>query len=302
MTCFSIQNFSFSAAIACFLLAFAPLSVSAQTDAGTPETVEGQEEELAKSIGPIVLELFTTTDCSACALADRMLYDTMLKDKDIIALSCKVTDLSDATVEGIADPRTVIKKQSGPMDPCILRQWAFRAGRTDTNVTIPAFIFNGQELVRMHDMNYFMKILKAYHYKSRNKSLQAFLSWKDQDTITVHLPEDPNIEKNPRSASVWIVRYKDIVVEKVEEGINKGRVLRFSNVIQDTKHIGKWHGHMRSMDIDVPPPQGGKERGGYVILVQELMGSPVLAAGKLEDYPHPNDKKKAPPVNAAPKQ
>jgi len=74
--------------------------------------------------------------------------------------------------------------------------------------------------------------------------------------------------------------------------MNKGRVLRFSNIIQNSKHIGKWHQQMRVLDIDVEPPQGGKDRGGYVVLIQEMMGEPILAAGKLVDYPHPNDIKK----------
>lgn len=313
MTCFSIQKTLVFTALAGVFLCLAPPLARAQ-DASRPmdpevsaeikkledEDKRKKDELIGKVDSPIVIELFTTADCPACIFADRVLYDTM-KNKNVIALSCKIYDMSELRTKsyhnqnpGERAAEEQVQKQTGPMDPCIFRQWAYRSGSgsSDVQISIPTFIFNGDELVVGQDMRYYNTVLNGYGYASRNKTLEVFMRWKDKDTITIHLPEDPKAQKVKRSASVWIVRYKDMVVERVDSGLNKGRVLRFSNVIQDIRHIGKWHQQMRSIDIDVPAPQGGYERGGYAVVVQEMMGSSILAAGKLVDYPHPNDIKK----------
>lgn len=311
MTCFSILKSSLFAVGAGFILSLAPVSAFSQTVQPPQEEIDKikaedkrkEDEEAGKVDSPIVVEVFTTADCTACVFADRILYDTM-KEKNVIALSCKINDLSELRstdyrkndIEETAEDLEAekLKKQDGPMDPCVFRLWAYRSSKsaTDTKITIPTFVFNGEDKVNAEDSGYFTQTLNSYGFSNKNKTLEVFMRWKDKDTITVHLPEDPKAGEVKTSASVWIIRYKDMMVEKVDQGMNKGRVLRFSNIIQDIRHIGKWHSQMRTINVDVPAPQGGKDKGGYVILVQEMMGDPVLAAGKLADYPHPNDVKK----------
>lgn len=245
----------------------------------------------AKTEAPIVVELFTTSDCSACVFADRMLYDA-LQNKKVIGLSCHIKDMGalKANEGERADSKTFT---DGPMDPCIFRQWAYKGGRNakDVSLNIPNFVFNGTDQVGSESLNFFDRTLDSYNYAHKNKTLEVFLKWKDDDTVTVHLPQDPKNGTEEMNASVWIIRYKDMAVEKIDTGINAGRVLRFSNIMQDIKHIAKWHGNVHTLDVDVEKPQGGKERGGYVVMVQEMMGEPVLAVGKLPDYPLPNDAK-----------
>jgi hypothetical protein len=196
------------------------------------------------------------------------------------------------------------------MDPCVFRYWAYETG-PGSNVTdlgIPSFFFNGDEQIKTADLTFFDQTRASYSFARNTDLLEIFLTWKDEDTITVNLPNDPISKDKGVNAGVWIVRYKDMDVQKVESGVNAGRVLRFSNIIQDTRHIAKWRGQERTIDVDVEKPKGGKERGGHVILVQEFMGSPILAAGRLADYPMPNDikpksvkpKVAAPPVAETP--
>lgn len=271
----------------------------AQDEPNAYERERAETIEAKKTDGPIVIELFTASDCTACILADRMLYDAM-KDKQVIALSCHIKDLS--SLQNSPDARAKTETTDGPMDQCVFRQWTYESGRTDSDVSIniPMFKFNGEAEMGVDSMPAFLSTLNAYHFTGRNDALEVFMQWKDKDTITVGLPQHPRSPKQKISGSVWLVRYKDMEVQKIDEGQNAGRVLRFSNIIQDIKHIGKWHGDVRSIDVDVEAPKGGKDRGGYVILVQEMMGEPMLAAGKLEDYPMPNDLKKSAPASAAP--
>lgn len=298
MTCFSIEK-TFLIALLSLGILLPHTAVRAQ-EAAAEKSREWQERDKKneKTDAPIVVELFTATECSACIFADRMLYDAM-KRKNVIALSCHIKDLSALHQRDEKDKGDLGARSEGPMDQCVFRQWSYRSGGTnqkDVTLSIPNFVINGYDRVGADSAGAFEQMLNTYGYAYRNKSLEVFMRWKDDDTITVHLPQSPK-ENAVINASVWIIRYKDLEVERVDSGINKGRVLRFSNIVQDVRHIGKWHGQTRSLDIDVPKPPGGDDRGGYVVLVQEMMGEPVLAAGRLADYPVAGEKK---PAAAAP--
>lgn len=287
MTCFSIHK-SFLLAILLALIFSTAAHANEQAD-------EDEAQILASNTvdSPIVVELFTAADCTACVLADRMLYDA-LQNKNVIALSCKVEDgkfLSDKTAN---------EDQTGPIDPCVFRQWTYRnhSSRRATTVTLPQIIMNGQESLVGLTLQRFYRRLELYKYSYLNKTQEVMLRWKDADTISINLPHSNSRRQNTKG-SVWLIRYKDMEVHKISEGVNAGRVLRFSNIIKDIKHVGKWHGSARTIEVDVPKPQGGKERGGYAVVVQELMGAPIVAAGKLEDYPLPNDIKREAPKKPA---
>lgn len=255
--------------------------------------------ELQRVDSPIVVELYTASDCTSCIFADRMLYDAS-QEKNVIALSCHITDLDSVDKNG--KPQGVAKP--GPMDPCVFRQWTYSAKQIMSNpeevsMKIPTFIFNGDDRLGAHDMDYFPAALNAYRYAPKNRTLEALVRWKDNDTLSIMLPEGvKRRKKQVINASVWLVRYRDMKVEKINEGVNKGRVLRFSNIISDIKHIGKWHGAVRTIEVDVPTPLGGKDRGGYVVLVGEMLGERIMVAGKVSDYPMASDLNKPAPAPA----
>ncbi len=307
MTCFSIQKSLVLGLFTAITLAVAALAGPSTAFSQTEDSIQSQTEEMGKfarkmenknqgnlipTNAPIVIELFTTIDCSACVFADRVLFDA-LKNKNVIALSCRVDDVSDISSE----TGEVMKETSdGPMDPCTFRLWTYQPQRNerDIGMSVPNVIFNGNARLGIADLANFNSTLAMYGYEDWNKSLEVFMKWEDEDTITIHLPQALDYERENRNASVWLMRYKDIDVVKVDKGINKGRVLRFSNVIETSRHIAKWRGVTRVVKVDVPRPQGGKLRGGYAVLVQETMGDPIIAAGKLADYPLPQDRKKIP--------
>ncbi len=256
-------------------------------------------KELQRVDSPIVVELYTASDCTSCVFADRMLYDAS-QEKNVIALSCHITDLD--TVDKKGTPQGSAKP--GPMDPCVFRQWTYSAKQIMNNpeevsMNVPTFIFNGDDRVRPRELDYFSAVLNSYRYAPKNRTLEALVRWKDNDTLSIMLPESvKRRRKSVINSSVWLVRYRDMKVEKINEGVNKGRVLRFSNIIQDIKHVGKWHGAVRTIELDVPPPQGGNDRGGYVVLVSEMLGERITVAGKVSDYPMASDLNKPTPAPA----
>ena len=239
-----------------------------------------EASQAKESTNPVVLELFTASDCSACIFADRMLYDAM-KHKNVVALSCHIKDFSDSG-EDSGKP-----KVESAEDPCSFRHWAFKSGRKsrDIKLVLPTFYFNAESETTGSNFVYFNTLLKGYTTGSRSTVIRAAMTWKDGDTVSISLPEVQPEGDKPINASVWIVRYKEMSVEKMDTGVNKGRVLRFSNIVQSITHVAKWHGEKRTIETDVAVPLGGKERGGYIVLVAPYLGAQYLAAGQLKDYP-----------------
>ncbi len=285
MTLFSIHKiFIMALFVGVFGLVGAPQKSHAQI-ADLKDQIKDAENQINKlkdlkektpvqNNDPIVIELFTAPDCSACIYADRLLFDAM-KNENVIGLSCYI------------DGRKESIKDDGAIDQCIFRQWAYSKGARSNygQLATPQFVFNGDESLSSANMSRFDEVMngRSRGYDTRVNSV--FMEWKDENTIRINLPDSNKRDSKKAPASVYLIQYKNMMVEKVEDGPNKGRVLRYSNVIKKIDHIGKWYQKERIMDVDVEVPLGGKEAGGYVVLVQNMLGERVLAAGKLSDYP-----------------
>lgn len=229
---------------------------------------------------PIVIELFTATNCSACMPADRILYD-IAKQPNVIALGCHINYWDEHT---LGDPTG--------LEACTYRQWAYRSSGMfgGTNIKVPHFMINGIYSVDNSKTRLFYNRL-AQAKESRHKPDLVFMEWVDQDTLRIHMPESSREVNEDDSFSVWLIRYQDHVIKKVDEGQTAGRVLRFTNVVKNAKHIAKWHGKVRTIEVDVDKPPGGVERGGYVTIIHQINGSEIVAAGKVADYKAADEKK-----------
>ncbi len=223
---------------------------------------------------PIVVELFTATNCSACMPADRILYD-ISKEKNVIALGCHINYWDEHT---LGDPTG--------LEECTYRQWAYRSSGmlAGTNVKVPHFMINGIYSVdNSHTRLFYSRLQQAKRSKIHRPAL-VFMEWVDEDTLRIHMPNANRKIDSRDSFSVWLIRYQDHMIQRVEEGQTAGRVLRFSNIVRGAKHIAKWHGTMRTIEVDVEKPIDGPERGGYVTIIHQINGSEIMAAGKVPDY------------------
>lgn len=237
---------------------------------------------------PIVVELFTATNCSACMPADRILYD-ISKMKNVIALGCHINYWDEQT---LGDPTG--------LEECTYRQWAYRSSGmlAGTDVKIPHFMINGAYSVdRSHTRLFYNRLAQAKK-STVHKPGQIFMEWADEDTLRIHMPNANRKIDTRDSFSVWLIRYQDQTIQRVNDGQTKGRVLRFTNVVKGAKHIAKWHGKTRVIDVDVDkPPADVGERGGYVTIIHQVNGSEIIAAGKVDDYKvKPEGPKKAVPA------
>lgn len=238
---------------------------------------------------PLVIELFTSSNCSACMPADRILYDVS-KQKNVIALGCHI-DYWDK--ETLMDPTG--------LEECTYRQWAYRnSGRlSGGKIRVPHFMINGEYSIGRSKTEIFYHFLTNVKNMPTPKPSFIHMKWKDKDTLLVEMPDANRDIREKDSFSVWLIRYQDYLIQKVSQGDTAGRVLRFTNVVRDAKHIAKWHGERRTIEVDVPMPAGGKERGGYVTIIHEINGSEIVAAGKVPDYKIRKKKKEAPKTKDA---
>lgn len=229
---------------------------------------------------PIVVELFTATNCSACMPADRILYD-IAKMPNVIALGCHINYWDEHT---LGDPTG--------LEECTYRQWAYRSSGMfgGTNIKVPHFMINGVYSVDSGKTRLFYNRLTQAK-EAKNKPAQIFMEWADEDSLRIHMPAANRKIGENDSFSVWLIRYQDYMIQKVDSGQTAGRVLRFTNVVKGAKHIAKWHGKVRTIEVDVDKPPGGAERGGYVTIIHQINGSEVVAAGKVADYKSEDAKK-----------
>lgn len=223
---------------------------------------------------PIVVELFTSTNCSACMPADRLLYD-IAKVKNVIALGCHINYWDDQTM---MDPTG--------LEECTYRQWAYRSSGMmgSTSIRVPHFMINGIYSVdNLHTRQFYERLNNAKLSETHKPAL-VYMEWKDEDTLSINMPNANRKIDDRDSFSVWLIRYQDYMIQKIDSGQTAGRVLRFTNVVREAKHIAKWHGVQRAIEVDVDKPRGGAERGGYVVIIHQINGSEIIAAGKVPDY------------------
>jgi hypothetical protein len=82
--------------------------------------------------------------------------------------------------------------------------------------------------------------------------------------------------RGPRGgAEVWLVRYRvDPAEVSVTEGENRGKAVRYHNVVRELDRLGVWNGHARTY-LEPQPSEGDLKSA---ILVQGKSGGRILAA------------------------
>ncbi len=256
-----------------FFCVFLTFGIGTHVRAAIEDTTEGAWID---ENHPVIIEVFTSSNCSACMIADRILYD-IAKNPNVIALSCHVKYWDENT----------LNNPTG-LEACTYRQWAYKsAGRMDSaDIKIPYTVIDGANQINNNRLHVFYERLLAIRENALFHPLWVDLRWGAKDKVLVTLPQAPRgfrIDLQD-SFSVWLIRYQDYMIQKVRDGDDQERVLRFSNVVKKAKHIAKWHGESRTIEVAVPEPPQDNERGGYVVLIHETNGSDIYAAGKLSDY------------------
>ncbi|MAM34166.1 MAG: hypothetical protein CMH28_03735 [Micavibrio sp.] len=190
---------------------------------------------------PVILELFTSQNCSSCPPADRYLTELSQRN-DIIAISCHV---------GYWNHLGWVDKLSLP--ECARRQRGYGRRLERGRVFTPQMIINGNKsFVGHHKADIGLEIRK----QERNEDLyRADLSYQPQNhTVTYRLPELPAGRQGVYELALYAI--KDKVREDIESGENRGKTVLYTQVALALDYLPNWNGKFLSKTITYPLPPG----------------------------------------------
>lgn len=213
-----------------------------------------------------VLELFTSQGCSSCPAADALL-GKYAADKNVIALSFPV-DYWDYL--GWKD--TLAKPKFSA------RQKYYAKERGDGRVYTPQVVING----RTHAVGSSADAINAAidstakEFAASRVPVKIVLGHKHLVVETGDAPAGSAV----REATIWLAMVHPEADIKIERGENRGKMVKYINVVRELNPIGVWTGKAASYEISreaVAEP--GNEM--CVVLVQVGKAGPIIGAASV---------------------
>lgn len=227
---------------------------------------------------PILIELFTSTDCLNCIFADSQLYK-LSKENRVIALSCHIDGFIGK--EGYSDHIANICSNR-------LHYYFESFGIRGDEIYTPQMTINGGIPFFAGNERDMETYLRSYMRMYTPLTIDIAYTEEDQSGIQFTIPDGLASHTNySKSFNVFVIRYQDSAVIKVqnEKLGSKERVIRYTNMLQDIQHVGLWYGEKKTFTIDLSsfPQAIRSERGGWIVTVSELNGRNYAAIGHIKD-------------------
>lgn len=227
----------------------------------------------AETARPIVVELYTSQNCAPCVTADSLLGKLAARP-DVIALTQSVNYWD---ILGWKDTLA--------SDATTNRQKAYAASLGRGGVYTPQIIVDGQtDVVGSREdeveaaVDEARKRLRFCISVGEKKPIgpcvvPMTVSRGIDNTLSISVPA-AGIRKY--DASIWVFAVRRSATVNVGGGENKGRTLRYTNVVRDVKPVGKWNGtaattHVTADEIKILP------KDDVVVLLQQNKGGRIWA-------------------------
>lgn len=210
-----------------------------------------------------VLELFTSQGCSSCPPADR-LFQTFAKRPDVMALTMPV-DYWDYL--GWKD--TMASPKHGE------RQRLYASVRGDGAVFTPQIIVNGRYSVLGSDKAAIERALNEMPALPIDIDVVT-----DGRMLTANLGTSPSAIE-PLAATVWFAVVQPEVKVTIRRGENRGKIMRYYNVVRELTPIGSWTG--QALQVEMPMSAFGWKGKKCVVFVQNGAGGPIVSAAWMRE-------------------
>ena len=207
---------------------------------------------------PVVVELFTSESCSSCPPADAWLGEVRNED-GVIALSYHVDYWNNL---GWVD------QQSTPEFTQRQRDYAARLG---VGVFTPQLIVDGRYSAVASRKRETRAAMKR---ADREDAMVPTRLQSTADGLLLTVDEAPDGLRGA-SAGLWLMSFEPEVATDIGRGENRGRRIRYYNVVRSMRHLGDWNGEPLSQSIRLQPDETGR---GLAVLLQTDTGA-VLGAG-----------------------
>ena len=223
--------------------------------AGTAEARGRRHASHARAHRPVVVELFTSQGCSACAAADK-LVGQLADDPDVVALTFAV-DYWDYL--GWND--TFARPEFSD------RQKAYEQKLALRDLYTPQIVVDGRTQVAGAETKGVEALIRT---AGRDRSEGPRLRLSRRGRLTVAAGRRP-----PGGADVWLVRYDPAERQvTVKKGENRGQTIRERNVVRQLVKLGTWNGRQKTYAAPDAPTGAGLKT---VVLLQAAKGGRVLA-------------------------
>ncbi len=182
-----------------------------------------------------VLELFTSQGCSSCPPADALM-EKFAARKDVLALSLPV-DYWDylGWKDTLANPKFSD------------RQRLYAKHRGDGRVYTPQMVVSG----RIHTIG------------SSASSIERAINDAAAEFGKVQVPVNVRADKahvyidtgtapqgaNLKEATIWLAMVERVVEVKIQRGENRGKTIKYYNVVREMNPVGMWSGKPASITL-----------------------------------------------------
>jgi hypothetical protein len=214
--------------------------------------------EPASAQPPVVVELFTSQGCSSCPPADVVLGE--LKSRhDVLPLSFHVTYWDRL---GWAD--------TFGLEASTERQRTYVELLDKAGLYTPQMVIGG-------------RIDVVGSQRGRVREAIALLATRRGPGLPIAIEENVlKLGAGPSDdATIWLFGFDRQHEVRIGRGENRGRVIRYHNVVREVTSLGRWSGQ----EVEVALPLGrlaADGRDGAAVVVQRSSTGEILAASRIE--------------------
>jgi hypothetical protein len=207
---------------------------------------------------PVVVELFTSQGCNSCPPADSLLGELAERD-DVLPLSFHVTYW-----DRLGWPDTFGLEKS------TRRQGVYAEWLGLDQVYTPQMVIGGGIDVVGSARE---RVLEAIELLRGHGGAGPELTIAG-DRLSVSAGERDD-------AAIWLIAFDDHHDVAIERGENRGRTLRYHQVVRELTRLAHWDG--RALAVELPLARlDAAGRAGAAILVQRLSDGVILAAARVQ--------------------
>jgi hypothetical protein len=217
-----------------------------------------------------VVELYTSQGCSSCVPADKLLAK-LAERRDILAMSLPVTYWD-----------MLGWKDTLATDANTKRQKSYAKAMGRGGVYTPQMIINGSVDVVGSRADDVKMALAAAGGKDRGDeigrcSVAVGVAAKSSNSLHIAIPAAPPACRRANlAATIWIFSLRDGAKVKVDAGENKGKCLKYRNLVVGIASAGAWRGE--SVSLTVPLAQYTPQGSAAVVVQQNGYGKVLGAA------------------------
>jgi hypothetical protein len=225
---------------------------------GTVAPSAAAAEPLAPNGSPVVVELFTSQGCSSCPPADAVLGE-LLDRPDVLPLSFHITYW-----DRLGWP------DSFGLEASTDRQRSYATTLDNTGLYTPQMVIGGRiDVVGSHGS----RVRKAIELLANHQGPGVPISIQGSRLRLGTGEAQP--------ATIWLFGIDHEHKVAIGRGENRGREIRYHNVVREVSRLGRWAGQGLELTLPVERLRAAG-RDGAAVVVQERATGIILAAAAID--------------------